>query len=54
MLPSELLLAWEKIRFCATFGWGFDEYNRQDVREVAEASLIMEKAHNFGVPIRFR
>lgn len=53
-LPTDLLMAWERIRWCATFGWTFEEYDRQDVRAIGEATVIMEKAHNFRVPISFR
>jgi len=51
-LPTDLLFRWQRLQFCATFGWTFTEYDAQDVRAMGEAAIIMEKARAYNVPLR--
>jgi len=51
-LPVDLLNRWQRLQFCATFGWTFDEYDAQDTRAMGEAAVMMEKARNFSVPLK--
>lgn len=41
-----------RVRFCLTFGWTPEEYDRQDMAMLDEMMLILEKAGNFRIPMR--
>ena len=44
-------MAWARLRFCASMGWTFQQYDAQEVRDLAEAEAMVEKAAKFGVRV---
>ena len=50
-LPRDLALRWQRVQFCATFGWTFAQYDALDVRDVAEAAIMLSKAANFRAKV---
>ena len=51
-LPPQLALEWERLRWCATMGWTFAEFDGMDVQALARAGLMVSKAARYNVGVR--